>query len=52
MIDDITERKAVDRMKSEFISIASHEMRTPLTSIHGVLKLLCADRLGEFSEHG
>ena len=52
MIDDITERKAVDRMKSEFISIASHEMRTPLTSIHGVLKLLCAGRLGELSESG
>lgn len=52
MIDDITERKAVDRMKSEFISIASHEMRTPLTSIHGVIKLLCAGRLGELSESG
>ena len=52
MIDDITERKAVDRIKSEFISIASHEMRTPLTSIHGVIKLLCAGRLGELSESG
>ena len=52
MVDDITERKAVDRMKSEFISIASHEMRTPLTSIHGVIKLLCADRLGELSDKG
>ena len=52
MIDDITERKAVDRMKSEFISIASHEMRTPLTSIHGVIELLCAGRLGELSESG
>ena len=52
MVNDITERKAVDRMKSEFISIASHEMRTPLTSIHGVIKLLCAGRLGELSESG
>ena len=52
MVDDITERKAIDRMKSEFISIASHEMRTPLTSIHGVLKLLCAGRMGELTERG
>jgi PAS domain S-box-containing protein len=52
MIEDITERKAVEQMKSEFISIASHEMRTPLTSIHGVVKLLCAGRLGELSESG
>lgn len=52
MVDDITERKAIERMKSEFISIASHEMRTPLTSIHGVIKLLSAGRLGELSERG
>lgn len=52
MIEDITERKAVEQMKSEFISIASHEMRTPLTAIHGVMKLLSAGRLGELSESG
>ncbi len=47
MIEDITERKEVERMKSEFVSIASHEMRTPLTAIHGTLELLNAGRLGE-----
>ena len=52
MVEDITERKIVEQMKSEFVSIASHEMRTPLTSIHGVIKLLCAGRLGELSESG
>jgi PAS domain S-box-containing protein len=52
MIEDITERKAVEQMKSEFISIASHEMRTPLTAIHGVIGLLAAGRLGELSESG
>ena len=52
MMNDITERKEVEQMKSEFISIASHEMRTPLTSIHGVIRLLCADRLGELSPSG
>ncbi|BAU63319.1 two-component sensor histidine kinase [Stanieria sp. NIES-3757] len=49
MISDITERIAVERMKSEFVSVASHEMRTPLTSIYGVIRLLAAGRLGELS---
>lgn len=52
MVDDITERKAIEQMKSEFVSIASHEMRTPLTSIHGVIKLLCAERLGSLTPAG
>ncbi len=39
-IKDITERRAVEKMKDEFISIVSHELRTPLTSIRGSLGLL------------
>ncbi|ELS01907.1 PAS domain S-box [Xenococcus sp. PCC 7305] len=52
MIEDITERKAIEQMKSEFVSVASHEMRTPLTSIHGVLKLMATGHLGKFSDRG
>jgi PAS domain S-box-containing protein len=39
-VRDIAARKAVDRMKSEFVSTVSHELRTPLTSIRGSLALL------------
>jgi PAS domain S-box-containing protein len=37
---DITERIKKDQKKDEFISIASHEMKTPLTSTKGYLQLL------------
>jgi len=44
---DITERKRIDKMKSEFISTVSHELRTPLTSISGALGLLAGGALGD-----
>jgi len=47
---DITERRAVDRMKNEFISVVSHELRTPLTSIRGSLGLLAGGMLGNVAD--
>jgi len=35
LIEDITERKILERSREEFFSIASHELRTPLTAIRG-----------------
>ncbi|TRZ58259.1 MAG: response regulator [Rhodocyclaceae bacterium] len=44
---DITERKKIERMKTEFISTVSHELRTPLTSIRGALALVAGGVVGE-----
>ena len=43
---DISQRKQLEHLKSEFISTVSHELRTPLTSIRGSLGLLEAGVLG------
>jgi PAS domain S-box-containing protein len=52
LIRDITERKAIARMKDEFISVVSHELRTPLTSIQGGLSLLASGLIETHSPKG
>lgn len=47
---DVTQLKALERMKSEFISTVSHELRTPLTSIRGALSLVSGGAAGEMPE--
>jgi CheY-like chemotaxis protein/anti-sigma regulatory factor (Ser/Thr protein kinase) len=54
-VRDATERARLERLKSEFVATASHELRSPLTSIKGFIELLAADetlteRQAEFAE--
>ncbi|MFG6485419.1 ATP-binding protein [Roseateles sp. BYS78W] len=39
-IRDISQQFELDRLKSEFMSTAAHELRTPMTSIYGFVELL------------
>jgi PAS domain S-box-containing protein len=43
---DLSERRAIRKMKDEFVSVVSHELRTPLTSIKGALGLLAGGVTG------
>jgi len=52
LIRDVGERRAVERMKDELLSVLGHELRTPLTSIRGSLGLLDGGVLGPLSPRG
>ena len=44
---DVTHETEVDRMKSEFLSHAAHELRTPMASIYGYSELMLAQSFDE-----
>lgn len=46
VLSDVTKAKEIDEMKNDFISVASHELRTPMTSIKGSLDLLLGGYAG------
>lgn len=48
VLHDITRLKELDKIKSEFVSIVSHDLRTPLTAIRGYVELL--PRVGPLNE--
>ncbi len=49
---DVSQRKEVERLRKEFVSMVSHDLRTPLTSVSSCLALIQAGIFGDINESG
>jgi PAS domain S-box-containing protein len=47
---DITEQKQLDQAKTEFVSLASHQLRTPLATMKWYTEMLNSNQLGDLND--
>ncbi len=52
LVRDISAAKAIERQRNEFISTASHEMRTPVAAIEGYISLALNEKIAHIDPTG
>jgi len=49
ILHDITREKVIERMKTEFVSISAHKLRTPLSAVKWTIRMILDGDVGEIS---
>lgn len=50
VLRDVTSQKQLEQMKSNFLSVVSHELKTPLHSIKGFVDIILMGKTGQINE--
>lgn len=52
LLRDITDQVQMEQIKSEFLSTAAHELRTPMANVFGYLELMIDNKIPQDQQHG